>query len=384
MADRPRPEIVVCGALAHRPDRGGHAWALLQWVLGLRRLGWSTLWVDRLDAAMVGPGGDRSRLELLAGLQRTLSRFDLERDVAVLGDGGEVVAGIDRAELLARTADAAALFDIMGFCSDDEVLAAAPCRVGLDLDPGFGQLWSAQGLADPFGHHDHVVTVGLNMGGSGCSVPDLGRSWISTLPPVVLEHWPDLGPGTGPVTSVGSWRGPTGPLEQDGRRLGLRVHAARALLELPQRSGVALRMAWEIDEADSADREALLAHGWDLVDPLTVTPTMQCYEQFIAASSAELCIAKELYSRTSAGWFSDRSAVYLASGRPVVATSTGVPDGLLPDAGFLVCDDLDSAAAALTAVTDELERHSRAARAFAEERLDSDAVISAVLGSVGL
>lgn len=382
------PTVVLCGALAHRPGRGGHAWVFLNWLLGLRRLGYEPLFVDRLDADMVGAAaGDGAPVDQRAGLDwvhSVLDRYGLGDAVAVLGEGGVVLDGPDRAELLARTAGAVALFDIMGFCGDEALLAAAPVRVGVDIDPGFGQIWSAEGLADPFAHHDRVLTVGLNVGEPGCTVPTSGRNWVRTLPPVVLEHWPDLGPGPQVVTSVGAWRGPYGPLESDGRRLGLRVHSARPLLELPSRTGAELRVAYEIDPADAADRSALVEHGWDVVDPATVAATPGAYRSFIEASGVELCVAKEIYAATASGWFSDRSAVYLASGRPVVASDTGLADHLPLGEGLLTFTDLDGAVAALDTVLDDLGRHSTAARALAEEHLDSDAVLTRALTALEL
>ncbi len=175
---------------------------------------------------MIAPGCARSVAHAASWMGATLGRFAPDVDVAVLGDLGDALDGVTRDELLGRVRGCAALLDVMGFCGDDEVLSAASRRIGVDIDPGFAQLWAAAGLADPFDTHDEVVTVGLNVGSDRSWIPSLGRRWVPCLPPVVLEHWPDRGPSDGPVTSVGAWRGPTGPLEHDGRRLGLRVHAA--------------------------------------------------------------------------------------------------------------------------------------------------------------
>lgn len=357
----------------------------LNWLLGLRRLGYEPLFLDRVEDHMIGngSGGPADVGASLAWLHQVLDPHGLGGDVAVLGDGGAVLEGPPRRELLARVAGAVALIDVMGFCDDDEVLAAAPVLVGLDIDPGFGQFWAAAGLADPFAHHDRMLSVGLNLGGPGCTIPDLGRTWVPTPPPVVLEQWPDLGPGPAVVTSVGAWRGPFAPLESDGARLGLRVHAARPLLELPARSGAKYRMAYEIEPADQADRDALVAHGWSLVDPELVASDPADYQRFVGGSGVELCIAKEIYSVTRSGWLSDRSAVYLASGRPVVASDTGLDDRLTGD-GLLTFSDLDGANGAVRRVLEDLPVHAKAARAFAEEHLDSDLVLGNALVAVGL
>jgi hypothetical protein len=386
MVRRDAPTLVFSAALAHRPGRGGHAWFVLNWLLGLRRLGYRTRFLDRVTSDMVGPdsGGPADTAAALRWLHDVFDPFGLGDDIAVLTDGGTVLEGPPRGDLLARVRDSAGLIDVMGFCDDHEVLAAAPVRVGLDIDPGFGQIWAADGLADPFAHHDRLLTVGLNVGRAGCGVPDLGREWIATLPPVVLEHWPDLGPGAGPVTSVGAWRGPYGPLERDGTRLGLRVHAARPLLDLPARTGVPFTVAYDVDPGDDDDRRALVDHGWDLVDPAVVAADPAAYASFVGALSAELCVANEIYTRLHTGWFSDRSAIYLASGRPVVMTDTGLADHLPHDAGLLLVDGLDDAAAAVREVTGDPALHSKAARNLAEEHLDSDQVLDRALRALEL
>src|SRR5438874_2250895 len=44
--------IVIAGSLAQKPAQGGHTWVLLQYLLGLRRLGWTVTFLDRLDPEM--------------------------------------------------------------------------------------------------------------------------------------------------------------------------------------------------------------------------------------------------------------------------------------------------------------------------------------------
>lgn len=383
---RDAPTIVLAGALAHRPGRGGHAWVLLNWLLGLRRLGHRPLFVDRLERSMLAgsPDAPTTIADGLAWLHDVLDPFGLGGSVAVLGDGGDVLEGPGRADLRSMTADAVALVDVMGFCGDDDLLAAAARTVCVDIDPGFGQLWAEAGLADPFAAHDQLVTVGTAVGSPGCRVPDLGRRWHTTLPPVVLEHWPHVPAGPALVSSVGAWRGPYGPLELDGERAGLRVHAARPLVELPARVDAELVVAWELDDADSADRERFAAHGWQLVDPAVVAATPAAYREFITRSGVELCIAKELYARTRSGWFSDRSAVYLASGRPVVMSDTGIGDALPTGKGLLVADGLDATADALAEVLADLPTHAAAARDLAEGHLDSDVVLADLLDRLEL
>jgi hypothetical protein len=47
------------------------------------------------------------------------------------------------------------------------------------------------------------------------------------------------------------------------------------------------------------------------------------YAQYITQSRGEFTVAKDQNVRLRSGWFSDRSATYLASGRPVITQDTG-------------------------------------------------------------
>jgi glycosyltransferase involved in cell wall biosynthesis len=131
------------------------------------------------------------------------------------------------------------------------------------------------------------------------------------------------------------------------------------------------------------DLASLAENGWELVDPNVVAATPHAYRAFIQGSRAEIGIAKSGYVVSRCGWFSDRSACYLASGRPVVAQDTGFSQFIPTGEGLFAFDDEDGALAAIEAVRRDYARHSRAARQLAEEHLDSDRVLARLLGCVG-
>jgi hypothetical protein len=256
--------------------------------------------------------------------------------------------------------------------------------VFLDIDPGFPQMWHALGWADLFAGHDDFVTVGLNVGRGDCTIPGCGRRWITTVPPIVLEHWPAVPLAAGPFTSVATWRGRYAPIDYGGERYGLRVHELRKFVEVPRRSGAAFELALDIDEVEHADRALLAQNGWCLVEPREVAGDPWAYQGYIARSRAELMVAKDIYVRSRSGWFSDRSVCYLASGRPVVVQDTGL-EGLLPTSeGLLAFRTVEEACAAVDAVAHDGEHHARAARRIAEECFDSDKVLTRLLDRLGV
>ena len=365
--------VVIAAALAQRPGAGGHTWFALQYLLGFRALGWEVTLVDRLDAEMPRDG--------LGYLAEAMQRFGLADDYSVLLPEGES-AGLSRSEVERRLSSSDLLLNAMGYLDDEDLLALPPLRVFLDVDPGFGQMWRRLGLADPFAGHDRFVSVGLSLGSPGCGVPDCGLEWIATLPPVALDHWPLAGGGTA-FTSVATWRGPYGPVEYEGRTYGLRVHEFRRFLPLPELVSADFELALAIDPGDDADRERLTLAGWKLLDPVAVAADPDAYRRFIQGSAAELTVAKGMYVETESGWFSDRSACYLASGKPVVAQETGFGAHLPTGDGLLSFSTLEEAVEAVERVRSDRGRHARAAREIAEEHLGAERVLSRLVEEIG-
>ncbi|HEX8770235.1 MAG TPA: hypothetical protein VF711_05660, partial [Acidimicrobiales bacterium] len=267
---------------------------------------------------------------------------------------------------------------------DPEILATVGRRVFVDIDPGFPQLWRALGLHDAFAGHDVVATVGLELGRPGCSIPVDGYEHVGTLPPVALDHWPMLAPpshdGAARVTSVCTWRGPFGPITYEGVSYGLRAHELRQFAGLPILvDNAEMELALDIDAADESDSALLRANRWALADPRAVAGDPTAYRQYLQGSSMELMVAKGMYVRSRGGWFSDRSACYLASGRPVVAQDTGFGDHVPTGEGLLHFDTVAGAVDALAEVIGNRRRHEKAARELAADYFDATKVVLSLL-----
>jgi hypothetical protein len=279
--------IVICGAIAQKPQQAGHTWQFLQYLLGFRELGWEVLFVDRLRGAIERV--DR-RVEYVRAVTRDVGLDDAW--TIGLDDGGQI--GRRRTEVLEWVRDADLLLNVRGFCDDEEILSAARRRVFLDTDPGFGQMWCELGLADVFAGHDAHVTIGERIGAPDCMIPTCGIDWITTPQPVVLSLWPVTEAPTGPVrfTSVATWRGAYGPVDFDGHRYGLRAHQFRKFADLPRLTDALLEVALHIDPEDGSDIQLLEKSGWTLVDPAKVATTPASYRRYVQESSAELLVAK--------------------------------------------------------------------------------------------
>jgi glycosyltransferase involved in cell wall biosynthesis len=369
--------VVVGGALAQRPGYGGHAWALLGYLQGFRELGHEVLFLDRLTPETASDPARRERcvrwlVEVMesSGLGDSFSLFL----------GGDTV-GLSREEAVDWVEGSALLLNAMGYVDDPDVLAAAPRKAFLDIDPGFGQMWRALGLADLFVGHDAYVTVGERIGEPDCLIPECGIEWVTTPHPIVLDQWPVVGDGSR-FTSVGAWRGPYDPVEFEGRRFGLRAHELRKLAALPGQVDTELELALEIDPADAADREALEENGWRLVDPAAVAADPETYRLYVQGSLAELMVAKEIYVETRGGWLGERSLAYLASGKPVLAQETGFSERYPTGEGLLAFADLEQARAGVEAILSDPKRHRRAAREIAAEHFEAGKVLGRLLEAV--
>jgi hypothetical protein len=366
-----RLRILLSGMVAGDPRQGGATWAVLQYLAGLEALGHEVVVVEPVRSQIDGNSPTARYFESL-GL--------VEGRAALLTAGGEETIGLSYRQVADFAEGADLLLNISGMLRDERLLESIPVRAFLDLDPGFNQVWEAMGEDMGLGLHTHHVTVGALVGREGCPIPTGGHTWIHTLPPVALDLWPRAGLPSrdAAFTTVGHWRS-YGSIEHGGIHYGQRAHSLRELIELPTVCSSRFQLALGIHPEETADLEALRANRWDLVDPLAVAGTPTAYAEFIRRSRAELSVAKSGYVASRSGWFSDRSACYLASGRPVVAQDTGFGERLPVGVGLLAFATVDEAATAVEQVNAEWSRHSAAARELAEEHLQAKKVLSTLL-----
>ena len=381
---RSRLTILFSGMIAADPGYGGATWAVLQYVLGFRDLGHDVYFVEPVPQARLDPSGCRLADSSAArGFRRVVRAFGISGSAALLVDGTTETVGLSHAALRQIAARADVLFNISGMLRDPSLVNPIQRRVYLDLDPGFNQAWHSGGDIDMgFDAHTHFATVGLAMGRPECRVPSCGRHWITTCPPVVLREWPVARTSAcDAFTTVANWRS-YGSLNYDGVFLGQKAHAMRPLIELPTKSRQRFELALAI-HPDEPDLAVLRRNGWQLVDPLRAAGTPARYRRFVGASRGEIGIAKSGYIASKSGWFSDRSACYLAAGRPVLAQDTGFGVALTTGDGLIPFATHTDVLAGLDRILTDYPRHREAARAVAEQHFDANRVLAHLLDRVG-
>jgi hypothetical protein len=375
------------------PHFGGSLWVRLQYVLGLQRLGIDTYWVDRLARPDPSPRRGKARARgvenphspryLAYRFRRMAEDFGIADRYCIVYDGGQRYFGMDQRRLSEVIERADLLLNVSGRLDPDDPLLGVRRRAFLDVDPGFTQVWAHQ--ADMhFDRHHVFFTVGQNVAGPEFPVPTLGIDWQSTLPPVVLERWPPrIDDHAWRIGTVADWRG-----SQDAMWKGRWYRGKRdeflSFLRVPLEAKRELEVALVVGHEDYEDLGQLLQHGWRVQDPYAYAGDPHSYQEFIQTSRAEFSVAKHGYVQTRSGWISDRTACYLASGKPAIVQSTGFEHRIRPGAGLLTFSTVGEAVTALQQVQEDYLAHAHAARRLAEDHFDSDVVLANLLKRAGV
>jgi len=386
-------KLVVLGMMGRCPF-GGQTWLYLNWLRGLARLGHEVWYVEddatwpydpRANAISDDPA---YAVEYLA---RTLARVGLEGRWAyrALWKGQDACHGLTRARLLElyRTCDA--ILNVCGatVLNDDHRLA--PRRVYVETDPVGNQLELAVGKEKTLAvlsAHEDIVTYGENYGLPGCGVPLTGPfRYLKTRQPVDLDLWPMAFDAASPrYTTVGNWRQQGHDAVWNGETYHWsKHHEFLKFVDLPRRTGKArFELCLNID--DGADRRLLLEMGWHLTSPLQMSLDPFGYQGFFRASRGEWTVAKDQNVRLQSGWFSERDACYLATGKPVIAQSTGFEKFLPTGEGLFAFRTMDDVLAAVDVIETDYPKACRAARAIAEDHLEAGGVARRLLSDLGL
>jgi hypothetical protein len=369
---------LICSGFLIRYPLGGHTWHHVQYLAGLAALGHRVTYIEDYgwDASCFDPAAGAMTDDPTYGIEyfsRVLEAHNLDIDWCYLAAAG-TPRGMSRHELAARCRAADLYLNLDGV---NHIPETALCRrrALIDVDPVFTQI-GGHGLAGSLANYDVLFTYGENVHRRGCDMPTGGARWLPTRQPVVLDMW-DMTPGepSAPLTTVINWSA-YGDREYQGRVYGQKDREFEPFFDLPHEVDRAMELA--VNPPDGI-RERLLAGGWSLIDPFDVTRSPCDYQRYLRASRGEFCVAKHAYVSTRCGWFSDRSAGYLASGRPVVVQDTGFSDFLPGGEGLLPFNTPAEARAAIAELDGDYERHCLAARQIARHFFDARTVLCDVL-----
>jgi hypothetical protein len=360
----------------------------LQWLHGLLRLGHDVYLVEKanypdacFDPSVGAVGNDGSYG--MAVISTLLAKIGVENRLCFV-DCNDNYYGLSKAKVqtLFDTADLYVDYGNHGAWLPEA--ARSQRRVLVDGEPGYRQIQLAKEAAEgryPISGYDHYYTVGLNVSTPESSAPIADLEWKHLFHPVSVDLFDNLpAPRGAPFTTVMNWQSHR-PIEYHGTVYGQKDIEFEKFMSLPRLINVPLEVA-------VAGREAplsrLLEAGWRVRQAHEVTLSYESFLQYVSGSRGEFSVCKNVFVATNSGWFSDRSAAYLAAGRPVVLQETGFSAHLPCGSGLFAVRSVDEAGAAIEAIDGDYQRHSRWARELAREYLDAEKVLGRFLRELGL
>ncbi len=385
--------IVVTGLLAQYAF-GGVTWDYIQYLLGFRALGHDVWYLEDSGSWPYDP------------IQQTLTE-DCTYNVNYLGgmmaefgfqdrwiyrngaDGKFHGAGEVAARDLIKNGDLLVNVSSAGWLADYEL--GVKHQMFIDGDPMFTQVnlltLSTQKALDYAARvraHDSHFTFGLNIGGPGCLVPDAGIRWKKTVQPIALDYWPfqDQEP-LDRFTTVMNWASYL-PITWEGKPYGQKDLEFQKFKLLPQCTPQNLEMAMGEGLNLTRPTAELRSLGWTILEPKEVLPDHRTYRDFLRTSKAEWSIAKHGYVAARTGWFSCRTACYLALGRPAVVQETGWSDYIPAGEGVLAFSTVEQAVEAIADINEHYAEHQAAARALAVQYFEAKKVCADLLAQAGL
>jgi hypothetical protein len=382
--------IVVTGLLGQYAF-GGVTWDYIQYLLGFRDLGHEVWYLEDSGAWPYDPVRQTVSEDCTYNvnyLQGMMAGFDFgDRWIYRNGaDGKFHGAGEAAARDLIKNGDVIVNVSSAGWLRDYEF--GVKHQMFIDGDPMFCQV----ALLDPkhaeyaarVKAHDSHFTFGLNVGGPGCLAPDTGIRWRKTVQPIALEHWPfqeEEAPDR--FTTVMNWAS-YAPVEWQGKLYGQKDLEFERFKTLPKHTAQRFEMAMGQGVGSRRPTEELRGLGWTILEAGEALPDHRSYHEFLRTSKAEWSVAKHGYVAGRTGWFSCRTACYLALGRPAVVQETGWSEHIPAGDGVLTFSTLEEAVAAIDDVNDHYAEHQRAARAMAEQYFEAKKVCADLLEQAGL
>ena len=377
--------IIVFGGMVSLP-LPGILFQALHYMNGLRSLGFDPWYVEDSSRWVYDPDQGQyveSSPAQIRHLEPFLRKYDLlHRFCFRAGPGTFTYAQspVDIDELY-RSTDL--FLNITGAQDIRNEHLQIPIRVYVESDPFSAQVKfnsNDEYTQQQLNAHTHFFSFGENIGQSDCLIPATGHPWLPTRQPVDLSIWPATERTIDAYRTITTWTNKGKDIDWEGTRwYWTKDREFKKYLDLPRRVDPDLVLATNVDPTTATLLEDA---GW-VVDPSRFSGReSEQYIHYIARSRGEFTVARDQYWRPRTGWFSDRSACYLAAGRPVVTQETGFSRFVPTGEGLFGFSSLDEAAAAIETIESDYDRHRNAAREIAAEYFDARKVLTRLFESV--
>ena len=383
-----RKRIVVMGFMGSMPI-AGVIWQHVHYVVGLQRLGHDVYYIE--DSARLPYNPETfevtNEFDYAARLLSRLSReFGFKTRWAFCARylPGNPTAGLPLQKIRQLYREADAILNVCGTQEFNDDLLVSDRILYIESDPGVEQIKIDKKVKSTIQYlrrHRALFTFGENIGTKSFPVPRHGFRWLPTRQPVVTDLWKTerTPAGAAMFTSVANWS-TSGLKDIWWRREKYLWSKSREFLRFvaaPAKAGETFELATNID--DDATRRRFERNGWRLRCPLQMSVDYWLYRDYIQRSKGEFTVAKDQYVRLNTGWFSDRSACYLAAGRPVITQETGFTKICGGKAGLLSFRSVDEIVDAAKQINCDYAKHSRAAYDIAREFFEAENVLKSIL-----
>jgi hypothetical protein len=388
-----RKRIVVMGFMGSMPI-AGVIWQHVHYMVGLKRLGHDVYYIEDSARFPYNPETFEVTDEFDYAakiLRRLASEFNFKNHWAYCARylRGNPTAGLELRKIRQLYREADAILNICGAQELNDDLLVSDRILYIESDPGVEQIKIDKGVkstVEYLGRHQALFTFGENVGRKGFPVPTHGLKWLPTRQPVVTDLWGTrrFPPGAAVFTSVANWS-TSGQKDITWRGKKYLWSKSREFLRFigaPKKAGETFELATNIKH--SATRKRFERNGWRFTSPLQMSVDYWLYRDYIQRSKGEFTVAKDQYVRLNTGWFSDRSACYLAAGRPVIIQETGFTKYYGSNVGLLSFRTVDEIADAVKSINADYAKHSRAAYGIAREDFEAENVVRSILDRAGV
>jgi hypothetical protein len=365
------------------------AWEVLHYLAGFRRLGHDVYYVEDTESWPYDPEQDASSPDCRHAVNYIAKVMDwadfADRWAYRAAEPEERFYGLSESQFSRVLERADVLINWGASTRLREPHLLVPVRVLLQTDPGGDEILAAKGdpaTIEMLSAHTHFFNWAENLGAPDCVLPTGLFAYRPTRMPVVLDWFTPpaslFSNGGRPrplrFTTVANWQQP-GEIEWNGEVYSWSKHQQfLRFIDLPRRTGQPIELA--LGSVDEESTQLLVSHGWQVIDASPVGTDMLPFRDYIFGSDGEFTVAKDQYVRLRTGWFSDRSAYYLAASKPVITQDTGFGKILPTGEGLFSFNSMEEIIAAFEAIQSDYKRHSRAARAIAEEYFRAETVLA--------
>lgn len=384
-----RLRIVVAGLIGQYP-LGGVSWDYFQYILGLHQLGHDVYYLEDTGFWPYNPKenglsatGCQYNIQYIRSIFKAYDLEDQWMFKFSADTSDDVWFGLSDAKRAEVLQSADLLINVSGCLYQPSDYQNISKLIYIDSDPVFTQIKVASKLDSidkQLDAHDRLFTFAENV--NHC-IPETDYSWHATRQPIVLSEWCNTQKNRNCLSTVMNWTSYES-LWFNGQEYGQKDREFTDYLDLPilleqLDSETRLELAVNQGKTSRTPYLELTKHGWDLNDPNRVCADMNSYRHYIQTSIAEWSVAKNGYVAGKSGWFSCRSACYLASGRPVIVQDTGFTNVIGSGCGVYAFNDMNTAMAAIETVLNDQRKARTGALEVANAYFDSNHVLEQLI-----